>query len=53
MKKISVAVIGAGVRGTNAYAPYLLENPTLGQVVAVAEPNEEKRNNFKNRYNIK
>ena len=53
MKKISVAVIGAGVRGMNAYAPYLLENPTLGQVVAVAEPNEEKRNNFKNRYNIK
>ena len=53
MKKISVAVIGAGVRGTNAYAPYLLENPSLGQVVAVAEPNEEKRNNFKNRYNIK
>ena len=53
MKKISVAVIGAGVRGMNAYAPYLLENPTLGQVVAVAEPNEEKINNFKNRYNIK
>ena len=50
MKKISVAVIGAGVRGMNAYAPYLLENSTLGQVVAVAEPNEEKRNNFKNRY---
>lgn len=53
MKKISVAVIGAGSRGMNAYAPYLLENPSLGEIVAVAEPNEEKRNNFKNRYNIK
>lgn len=53
MKTISVAVIGAGSRGMNAYAPYLLENPNLGEVVALAEPNEEKRNNFKNRYNIK
>lgn len=53
MEKISVAVIGAGSRGMNAYAPYLLENPNLGEVVALAEPNEEKRNNFKNRYNIK
>lgn len=53
MKKISVAVIGAGSRGMNAYAPYLLEKPNLGEVVALAEPNEEKRNNFKNRYNIK
>ncbi|WP_018591251.1 Gfo/Idh/MocA family protein [Terrisporobacter glycolicus] len=53
MKKISVAVIGAGSRGMNAYAPYLLENPNLGEIVAVAEPKDEKRNNFKNRYNIK
>ena len=53
MKKISVAVIGAGTRGMNAYAPYLLENPDLGEIVAVAEPKEEKRNNFKNRYNTK
>lgn len=53
MKKISVAIIGAGARGMNAYAPYLLENPELGEIVAVAEPNEEKRNKFKNRYNIK
>ncbi|WP_419727143.1 Gfo/Idh/MocA family protein [Terrisporobacter petrolearius] len=53
MKKVSVAVIGAGSRGMNAYAPYLLENPNLGEIVAVAEPKEDKRNNFKNRYNIK
>lgn len=53
MKKISVAIIGAGTRGMNAYAPYLLENPELGEIVAVAEPKEEKRNNFKNRYNTK
>ncbi|MDU4862470.1 MAG: Gfo/Idh/MocA family oxidoreductase [Terrisporobacter othiniensis] len=53
MKKISVAVIGAGSRGMNAYAPYLLETPNLGEIVAVAEPKDEKRKNFKNRYNIK
>ena len=53
MKKVSVAVIGAGSRGMNAYAPYLLENPNLGEIVAVAELNKEKRKNFKNRYNIK
>ena len=53
MRKISIAVIGAGTRGMNAYAPYLLENPNLGEIVAVAEPNEDKRNNFKKRYNIK
>lgn len=29
MKKISVAIIGAGTKGMNAYAPYLLENPEL------------------------
>lgn len=53
MKKISFSVIGAGSRGMHAYIPYLLENPDLGEVVAVAEPNVEKRSNFKDIYNIK
>ena len=47
MKKVTLAVIGAGCRGMYAYAPYLLENQHLGSVVAIAEPNEEKRNLFK------
>ena len=53
MKKISVSVIGAGARGMFSYAPYLLENPEAGSVVAVAEPNEIKRDLFKEKYNVK
>lgn len=53
MNKISVVVIGAGARGMYAYAPYLLDNKDLGKVVAVAEPNEQKRDNFKNKYEAK
>lgn len=36
-----------------SYAPYLLENLNLGRIIAVAESNKEKRNNFKNRYRTK
>ena len=52
MKKITIAVIGAGCRGMYAYTPYLLDNPELGEVVAVAEPIKEKRDLFKEMYNI-
>ncbi|MGL5347006.1 MAG: Gfo/Idh/MocA family protein [Peptostreptococcaceae bacterium] len=52
MEKVTIAVIGAGCRGMYAYAPYLLENPHLGRVVAIAEPNETKRNLFKEMYKI-
>ena len=52
MKKVTIAVIGAGCRGMYAYTPYLLENPELGEVVAVAEPVKEKRDLFKEMYNI-
>lgn len=52
MKKISIAVIGAGCRGMNAYAPYLLENPDQGKIVAIAEVNKEKRKIFKEKYGI-
>lgn len=52
MKKITIAVIGAGCRGMYAYTPYLLENPELGEVVAVAEPIKEKRDLFKEMHNI-
>ncbi|MGL5314112.1 MAG: Gfo/Idh/MocA family protein [Peptostreptococcaceae bacterium] len=52
MKKITVAVIGAGCRGMHAYAPHLLENPDIGQIIAIAEPNEEKRRLFKEMYKI-
>ena len=52
MKKVTLAVIGAGCRGMYAYAPYLLENQHLGNIIAIAEPNEQKRNLFKEMYNI-
>lgn len=52
MEKVTFAVVGAGCRGMYAYAPYLLENPHLGQVVAIAEPDETKRNLFKQMHKI-
>ena len=52
MKKITVAIVGAGARGMHAYAPYLKENPELGEVVAVAEPHELRRDICKKEYNI-
>ncbi|OPH56565.1 oxidoreductase [Paenibacillus ferrarius] len=45
MRKITVALIGAGQRGVN-YAGYALEHPDQLQVVAVAEPNTSRRHNF-------
>ena len=52
MRKVKVAVLGAGRRGMEAYTPYLLDNPHLGEVVAVAEPNKSKQEKFKEMYNI-
>lgn len=52
MRKITLAVIGAGDRGMNSYAPYLVQHPELGKVVAVAEPNHIKRKQFKEKYNV-
>lgn len=53
MRKITVAIIGAGARGMYAYVPYLKENPELGEVVAVAEPHEIRRDLCAKEYNIK
>ena len=39
-------VIGAGDRGTNAYARYLLRRPQEGRIVAVAEPDPARRAAF-------
>lgn len=45
-------VIGAGSRGADAYAPLLLEQPALGCIVAVAEPDPIRRRNFSRRYDV-
>lgn len=49
---IRLAVIGAGARGSDAYAPYALEHPHLLQISAVAEPDEYKRARFAARYAV-
>ncbi|MFD0696794.1 Gfo/Idh/MocA family protein [Paenibacillus sp. GCM10027628] len=49
MKKVKVALIGAGLRGVN-YLEYALQHPHEVEVVAVAEPNVERREKFKARH---
>lgn len=53
MDKVKVAVIGAGVRGTYAYAPYILERSDLCEIVAVAENKQGRRDLFSKIYNLK
>lgn len=52
MKKITVAIIGAGARGMHAYAPYFKQHEELGQVVAVAEPHDIRRDICIKEHNI-
>ncbi|WP_404455559.1 Gfo/Idh/MocA family oxidoreductase [Virgibacillus necropolis] len=52
MEPKTAIVIGAGDRGARAYAPYALEYPNELKIVAVAEPNDERRNKFKDAHNI-
>lgn len=51
MKKVTVALIGAGLRGIN-YSEYAIQHPNELQVVAVAEPNAKRRNKFKARHKL-
>ncbi|CAM4389882.1 putative dehydrogenase [Paenibacillus endophyticus] len=46
MKTIKLAVIGAGARGFLSYMPYVQRFPREAEVVAVAEPNNERRTRF-------
>ena len=52
MKKITVAIIGAGARGMHAYAPYFKQHEELGKVVAVAEPHDIRRDICVKEHNI-
>ena len=51
MKKISVALIGAGSRG-RAYTDEMFKMPEKYQVVAVAEPIDERREYAKEKHGI-
>ena len=46
MKKVTSIVIGAGLRGGHVYSQYALDHPDEFQVVAVAEPDKERRESF-------
>ena len=51
MKKVSIALIGAGQRG-GIYASYALSHPEELRVAAVAEPDKDKREAFGRLYGI-
>lgn len=53
MSKIKVALIGAGQRGKDIYGNYVLNHRDEIEFVAVAEPNKLKRDEFKEKHNIK
>jgi predicted dehydrogenase len=45
-------VVGAGDRGYDAYATLLLDEPDLGRIVAVADPDAGRRERFARRYSL-
>jgi len=51
MNEITVAVVGAGVRG-EVYADYALSHPGEMKIVAVAEPHDERRQRLSQRHNV-
>jgi len=49
---VTIALIGAGMRGTHAYGAYALEHTENVQFVAVAEPDPQSRQRFQTLHNI-
>ncbi len=49
---VTAVLIGAGLRGADAYAPYALAHPDELQFVAVAEPDQVRRTRFAAAHNI-
>lgn len=52
MRPVKAVVIGAGQRGMFAYAPYALAHPEELQIVAVAEPEADKRAKFQQDHHL-
>ena len=52
MSLVTVALVGAGNRGVEAYAPYALINPDQMKFVAVCEPDRERRQAFQDAFEI-
>lgn len=49
---LTALLFGAGARGEGAYGPYALANPDQINFVAVAEPNQVRRENFARKHAI-
>ncbi len=52
MKKITLALVGAGERGQNSYAPYAKLHGYAIEFVAVAEPDPIRRERFRETYGL-
>ena len=52
MKQVTSILIGAGLRGGYVYSQYALDHPDEFKVVAVAEPDQERRELFAAKHNI-
>lgn len=52
MEKITLALIGAGERGQNCYAPYVKLHGYAASFVAVAEPDKDRRECFRVAYGV-
>lgn len=52
MKPLEVALIGAGQRGKDVYGTYIEKHPEKIRLVAVAEPDDEKRQEVIKTHNI-
>lgn len=52
MQPIKAALIGAGQRGAQSYAPYALIHPEKMKFQAVAEPDRKRRNEFASAHQI-
>lgn len=51
-KKVSAILIGAGNRGAEAYASYALSHPEELEFVGIAEPRDERREEFRQKHGI-
>lgn len=49
---VTLALIGAGQRGTFAYGPFAFDFPARARFVAVAEPNPDRRGGFSGQHGI-
>ncbi|MGN0329925.1 MAG: Gfo/Idh/MocA family protein [Kineothrix sp.] len=53
MKQVTAILLGAGQRGAEAYASYALDYPNELKFVGVAEPREDRREEFRRLHGVK